>query len=126
MSDVEAFVAEYAELQADRIRFAWNGQHGDQFADQNYEFRKKVLAVALKAPDAVPLLLIRDLFEAETSFAKEAWCVDLRVGELARILLTRGGPVFAEDFFRGKYRGQDAYLAAGSYPELAQPLLAEI
>jgi hypothetical protein len=126
MSDVKAFAAEYSEADSQRINFAWNGRHAKDLADRNYDFRKKVLDEVLKDPDGTPIPLIRDLFEAETSFAKEAWCVDLRVRQLAEILLTRGGPTFVEDFFCGKYRGQDAYIAAGTYPKLASSLLVEI
>lgn len=126
MKDIRTFVREYSEPDVARIRFAWNGRHGDMFVDQNYDFRKAVLAEALKEFEAAPVLLIRDLFEAETRYANEAWGVDRRVGDLARLLLTRGGPSFVEDFFRGKYRCQDAFFAAGSYPELARLLIDEI
>src|SRR5207237_305391 len=77
-----------------------------------------------------PIELVRDLFDAETAWAKEAWCVNSEaVRTLAEELLTRGGPAFVEDFLAGKLgRGMDAHCA--SYfdcpRELAERLLAEV
>jgi len=124
--DVQSFVRTYTAPSEAFIRFDWNGQYADKLLDKNLSFRKRVLEEVLGVLDTAPILLIRDLFEAETCFAQKAWGVDIRIRHLARALLTRGGAAFVEDFFRGKYRGQDAYMAAGAYPELASLLLDEI
>jgi hypothetical protein len=126
MSDIRAFITSYSENDSGQIAFAWNGQHGKDLQDRNLNFRRQVLEEVLRDPDVVPIPLVCEIFEAETCFAKEAWGVDMRIGRLAEILLTRGGPSFVEDFFRGKYRSQDTYMATGTFPTLAKALLAEM
>jgi len=130
MSTPAAFVANYstAECQA-RIAFAWNRKHAEQFLDANQEFRHPVVEHVLADLHTVTIELVRDLFDAETAFAKEAWGVNGCVTPLARELLTRGGPEYVEDYLRGKLgRGMDAHCAAYFLcPRLlAEQLLAEV
>ncbi len=114
MIDVRQFVSNYTPADEPNIRFAWNGKHGDLFADDNYAFRKKVLDEVLKNLDSVDLALIRDLVRAETEFSKEAWAIDLRVSRLAQVLLTRGGVAYVEDYLIGRKQSFDAYLACAT------------
>ena len=110
--------------------FAWNGKHAEEFEDANYEFRHAVLEVVMADLAAAPIELIRDLYDAETALAKEAWGVYAEaVRALAEELLTRGGPEYVEDFLTGKLgRGMDAHCAAyfDCPRELAERLLAEV
>jgi hypothetical protein len=125
------FVAGY-ETARDRARIAfnWNGEHAEQFRDANYDYRRLVLKVVLTNLASAPIDLVRDLYDAETAWAKEAWCVNSEaVSALARELLTRGGPDYAEDFLTGKVgRGMDASCAAyfDCPRELAERLLARV
>jgi hypothetical protein len=41
------FISQYGTGDESAIRFAWNGKHGDQFRDDNYEFRKLILSEVL-------------------------------------------------------------------------------
>jgi hypothetical protein len=113
-----------------RVAFAWNGKHADDFRDANQEFRRQVVRAALRDVSRVPVELVRDLYDAETAWAKEAWGVDHRaVSTFARELLTRGGAAFVEDYLAGKVgRGMDASMSAHfECPrQLAQQLLAEV
>lgn len=131
MSDLAEFVEFYTPaLDRPRVAFAWNGRHADHFADANENFRRRLLKHVLRDLSAAPIELVRDLFDAETAWAQQAWCVNAEgVRALARELLTRGGPGFVEDFLTGKVgRGMDAFCAA--YFEcprgLAEQLLAEV
>jgi len=105
--DAETFVRSYSNDSAGLVRFAWNGEHGDGFADANLDLRRRVLAVVLTHLDAAPLDLLRCLFEAETQFAQKAWGVNRDMHILAQALLLRGGTAAVLDFLRGKLRSQD-------------------
>ena len=108
--DAETFVRSYSNDCAGLVRFAWNGEHGDGFADANLDLRKRVLAVVLAQPVAAPLDLLRCLFEAETQYAQEAWGVNRDLHVLAQAFLLRGGAAVVLDFLRGKLRSQDTNL----------------
>jgi hypothetical protein len=131
MAGAADFVANYDPARdRARVAFAWNGQHADGFRDANEPFRESVLEAALRNLAAAPIALVRDLYDAETAWAKEAWCVNSdAVRELAEELLTRGGTEFVEDFLAGKVgRGMDAFCAAyfACPRQLAAQLLAEV
>ncbi len=126
MSNVDQFISEYSATEESKICFAWNGKHGELFADSNYEFRKGVLDEVMKNPEAIDLLIIRDIFRAETEFSKEAWSIDRRVSRLAEALLKRGGTLYLDDYLIGRSQSFDAYLACGDVKldnELAQNLI---
>lgn len=131
MSDLAEFVQFYTPaLDRARVAFAWNGRHADHFADANEPFRRRLLKHVLRTLGTVPIELVRDLFDAETAWAQQAWCVNAEgVRALAEELLTRGGPEFVEDFLAGKIgRGMDAFCAAyfECPREPAERLLAEV
>jgi hypothetical protein len=132
MANPRDFVRHYTGTAEDRARvaFAWNGKHAEEFEDANYNFRRSVLRVVLADLHAAPIALVRDLYDAETAMAKEAWGVYAEaVRALAEELLTRGGPDYVEDFLAGKIgRGMDAYCSAffECPRELAGRLLAEV
>ena len=131
MSEVEAFIGDYQSARdRGRIAFAWNGQHADGFRDANAAFRRQVVRAVVADVRAAPVELVRDLYDAETSWAKEAWCVNAEaVRTLAEELLTRGGATFVEDYLAGKVgRGMDASMSAyfDCPRQLAEQLLAEV
>lgn len=100
--ELKSFIRNYQPENNARIKFDWNGKHSDDFEDKNMEFRRAVIAMACSA-DNPPILLIRDLFLAETFWAKEAWCIDAEcVRQLGAQLLSRGKSEFVLDFLRGK------------------------
>jgi hypothetical protein len=113
--DIHLYIANYSSAKHQgKMMFAWNGKHADAFQDANYEFRRQVLEIVLLDLKAAPIELIRDLYDAETAMALEAWGVYAEaVSALSEELLTRGGPAYVEDFLRGKIgRGMDAYCSA--------------
>ena len=123
--DAESFVRSYSNDCASLVRFAWNGEHGDGFADANLDLRRRVLAVVLAQPDAASLDLLRCLFEAETQFAEKAWGVNRNMHVLAQALLLRGGTAVALDFLRGKLRSQDTNLECAQV-KLPKALAADL
>ena len=131
MHQIADFVTFYTpSLDRARIGFAWNGLHADRFHDANEEFRRRVRKHVCAALGTTPIELIRDLYDAETAWAQQAWCVNAEgVRALAEELLTRGGPAFVEDYLAGKSgRGMDAFCAAyfDCPRDLAERLLAEV
>ena len=106
----ETFVASFDEARAPLIAFEWNGRHGDEFRDENAEFRRAVLEVVLAEPDRASVDLLRALFEAETRYAKEAWGVHRDIHVLGQALLVAGGEKVVFDFLRGKAQCFDTYL----------------
>jgi hypothetical protein len=127
--ELQLFIANYAPTDERLICFDWNGQHGDRFTDRNYEFRKEVLSEVLTDIRVASLELVRDLYRAETRFSKEAWCIDMRVSQLAEHLLRLGNDRFIEDYVEGKYQSFDSSMAAAAFrveKSLAEHLLAVV
>lgn len=109
--ELPAFVSSYKEPDRQQLQFDWNGKHADEFIDANLQFRRQVLDYVLGNINAVPLELIRDLLDAETQFAKEAWGVHMGVSALAEALLLRGRATYLTDYVDAMGRGMDAYCA---------------
>ena len=129
MGDVQGFVSSYDGSDTSRIRFEWNGKHGDDFRDANILFRRAVLNHVCDNLETAPLSLLRDLYEAETRSSKESWSAAQRLPELAQEFLTRGGPDCVEDYLRGRFRSFDGGMAASSFQvdlELAEALLQAV
>jgi hypothetical protein len=103
----QTFIADYTSADEDRIRFDWNGQHAEELIDTNLAFREAVVEVVLDDPKLVPIVLIRDLFRAETQFSREAWGATEGLDVLAEALLRQGGPAYVGDFLEGKYQSFD-------------------
>src|SRR5690348_5762296 len=120
MKGVEAFIAEYTPADEPFIRFDWNGKHAEEFVDRNHEFRAAVREQVYSSIATTPIELIRDLFRAETQYAREAWGIVDGVGQLAEELLRRGGEPYVDDFLEGKFKCFDASL--GTAFEVDLPL----
>jgi hypothetical protein len=127
-TEVAQFIANYSDSDAARIRFDWNGQHGDQFVDRNMDFRDAVRTAVFLDIGSAPLSLIRDLFQAETQCSVEAWNIVDGVSLLAENLLRRGGPLFLDDFLEGKFASFDANCGSAFEYDLplASMLLSEV
>ncbi len=123
-TEIRSFISAYTSDDEPRIRFDWNGLDDDDFADRNQVFREAVLDAVEADAASAPILLIRDLYRAETEFSTEAWCIDGRVSELAEQLLRRGGDEFVMDYIEGRSRSFDAYM--GSAFEVDPPLAARL
>lgn len=128
MDDVDGYICTYAGDDL-YIRFAWNGKYSDEFLDINQMFRRLVMERVLQQPDIAKLSLLRDLFRAETQWSAKAWCVDLRLGNLASLMLACGGAEVVDDFLEGRWQSFDTYCECGTVdisPVLAQEICAEL
>lgn len=108
--DIPSFISGYGLEDERFIFFDWNGKPPDEFEDANMAFREAVIEAILDDLDASPILLVRDLYRAETRFSAEAWCIGGDVGRLAEQLLKRGEDCYIEDFLKGKGQSFDAHL----------------
>ncbi|HSR54179.1 MAG TPA: hypothetical protein VLV83_25400 [Acidobacteriota bacterium] len=127
MTKLRQFVERYSEHDATAVRFAWNGKHGDDLKDDNADFRDELLGHFLDHKDSFPVALLRDLYDAETAYAREAWVIDLRVGKLAQEMLIRDGKSSLDVYAKGLIRSMDTYATAGriDLPEDLRRTLAE-
>ncbi|MBP6235787.1 MAG: hypothetical protein KA536_06585 [Saprospiraceae bacterium] len=112
-TELQTFADNYTSADFDKIMFDWNGQHGDNFLDNNYEFRMQLCEFLVPQLDITKLILIRDLFIELSKWAKEAWCVYNKYHLLAQQLLTRGGTSFIIDYLTGASQCFDTGLASG-------------
>ena len=115
MDEIDSFIRDYSTTDRARIVFASNGKLGPELIDANIQHRLAVCdrlrkKVASPASDE----LIRDLYDAETAWAKAAWCVrhDI-VSFLASELLTREGEKNLRHYLECcMFRGMDAYMSS--------------
>ncbi len=109
--DIPNFIANYGPNDERFIRFEWNGKPPDDFEDANMDFREAVIEAVVEDLDAAPILLVRDLYRAETRFSAEAWCIGGEVGRLGEHLLRRGEDLYIEDYLDGKDQSFDAHVS---------------
>lgn len=99
--DVPEFVRGYDRSDWERLRFAWNGQHAEDFEDANQEFRAAVTRYAIENPGEATAELLADLFQAHSEWSREAWCAPLGFEEIGALLLSGGGGAVLPRFAKG-------------------------
>jgi len=109
-NDIGQFVDTYTNGDA-AICFRWNGKHGDEFDDANETFRNAVIEWVINQSEEAPLTLIIDLYRALTEYSAEAWCIDERVEDLAKLMIKTGGAQVAREFIAGAMQSFDAQCA---------------
>ena len=109
-NDIGQFVDTYTNDDA-AICFRWNGKHGDEFDDANETFRNAVIEWVINQSEEAPLTLIIDLYRALTEYSAEAWCIDERVEDLAKLMIKTGGAQVAREFIVGAMQSFDAQCA---------------
>ncbi len=107
---VRRYVAQYTD-DASKIRFAWNGEHGDQFDDANMVFRDAVVDCVIDDPARAPLELLVELYRALTEYSGEAWCIDERVEDIGKLMLIKGRSGVVRDYIIGMRMSFDALCA---------------
>jgi hypothetical protein len=109
--NITRFIAEYDHNSSDRICFAWNQKHGAEFGDSNCLFRRQVIEAVLANSGQARFDLLRDLFEAEARWSKEAWSVGNYFPSLGELVLHRGGDGSLEHFVAWFANSFDAWCA---------------
>ena len=90
MTTPKDYVASYADSDSERVAFAWNGKHADEFIDANQEFRWEVVRYCIEHPDDASPPLLETLLRADAAWAREAWGSPHHFHSLAEVLLLRG------------------------------------
>jgi hypothetical protein len=112
--ELQIFADNYTMKDFDKIKFDWNGQHGDKFQDGNYNFRMEVCEFIVPNLDKVKLELIRDLYLELAKCSKEIWIIYNKFHLFAQQLLARGGTNYLMDYMQGASLSFDAHIASGS------------
>ncbi|HEY1065607.1 MAG TPA: hypothetical protein VGE52_05850 [Pirellulales bacterium] len=118
-SRVKEFIAGYQPDDEYHICFAWSEELGGELNDPNARFRRKVFKTVLRDLESAPLILLRDLYEAETEIARAAGGINDGVRDLGEALLRRGGVEFLDDFLVGKWQCFDTYMGVVVTPDAA-------
>jgi hypothetical protein len=124
---LQNFVDNYSSSDFDRIKFDWNNKHGDEFKDNNYEFRNSLIEFILPQLNSINILLVRDLYIEYSKFAREAWGASKNFGLLGGQLLLRDYKTYLLDYLEGASQSMDTYLASGQIKiptELAREIVS--
>lgn len=119
------FAKDYTENQYDQIKFEWNGKHGVEFVDDNYEFRMQLCEAIKDDLSIAPDHLIIDLYQELAKSAKETFGVYTSFHLFANELLVRGGVKYFDVYCEGASKSMDTALSSGRI-ELNKELQREI
>ena len=98
MSTAKDYVANYTESDSERVAFAWNGKHADEFIDANQAFRWEVVRYCIEHPDDSSSALLDVLLRADAACSREAWCSPNHFHSLAHVFLVRGREAALDTF----------------------------
>jgi hypothetical protein len=105
---MEDFINNYSEEQKLKIDFKWNGEKDyKKWGDENLEVRREVIEYVLSENIVAPDILIKDLFEIEATFSREAYGAGDILADLGDLLLNQTGSKFVEVYFVGKGQSFD-------------------
>lgn len=111
--ELQNFIDKYSTSDFEKIQLKWNGKYGQEFIDENYEFRIKVCEFIIPQIDKPNILLIRDLYCEIGKISKMTFGVYLNFHLFADELLKRGGKTFLLDYIRGASHTMDTGLSSG-------------
>lgn len=123
--DYKSFAINYSPADFEKIKFDWNGQHGDDFEDKNYQFRSQLCEAIHDDLAACKETLILDLFLELSKCAKETFGVYLRYHKFANELLERTGIKYFEQYMEGASQSMDTGMSSGLL-NLSEERLVEI
>ena len=113
MINANSLITAYTPADRHRIVFASNGKVGSELRDDNRSLRAEIAKVLIPSPETASDELIRDLYDAETSYSKASFAVYHQfVSCLATQLLERGGEKNVSHYLACVFRGHDAYLSS--------------
>jgi hypothetical protein len=119
VSDIIQFIEHYTPSERERIAFAWNGKHAEEFIDTNQSFRWAVVMECIANSERVPLALFEDLFLADADWAVQAWGSPEHFAQLGCALLVRGGSAALKSFANGFNASFDTF---GACHEIQLPM----
>ena len=110
--ELQIFAKEYSTGDFEKIKFNWNGKHGEEFYDSNYDFRMKLCESVKSNLSICPDKLIIDLFTELSKSSKETFGVYNSYHLFANELLERGGSKYLDIYISGALKSFDTSLAS--------------
>lgn len=124
--ELQVYIDNYATADFDRIKLVWNGKHGQDFVDDNYDFRMQVCEFVVPQIEKVNLGLIRDLYCETGKTSPMTFGVYNKFHLFADELLKRGGTKYLLDYLHGASHSMDTGMSSGRLTiskQLAKELL---
>jgi len=111
--ELEKFIKTYSSTDFQKIKFDWNGKHGDELEDPNMGFRIHVCDFLIHDFSIGSDQLILDLYQELSKSAKETWGVYRGYHLFAQEILNRGKTKYVLDYLKGAMQSFDTSLASG-------------
>lgn len=111
--ELQTFIDNYSSADFDRIKLLSNGKYGQEFADNNYDFRMELCEFVVSQIDKVNIELIRDLYGETGKSSKMTFSVYNKFHLFADELLKRGGTKYLLDYVRGASHTMDTGISSG-------------
>ena len=124
--ELRSFVENYSKEDFDRIKFDWNGKHGDEFEDKNLVFRTMLAEFMKEDFSFSPDQLIIDMYLALAECGEQSFGIYLNFHLFANELLNRGGAKYFTHYMEGAKRSMDTYISSGRDLKISKEILNEI
>ncbi len=111
--EIENFIKEYSNSDFDKIKFDWNGKHGDDLEDPNMDFRMQVCELLKSDFSIASDILVLDLYQELSRSSKETWSVYNCYHLFAQEILNRGKTKYLLQYLKGASESFDTSLASG-------------
>lgn len=111
--ELHTFIDNYTSADFNQIKFVWNGKYGQDFVDDNYDFRIRVCEMAVPQIDKVNIELVRDLYCETGKTSPMTFGVYDKFYLFADELLKRGGTEYLLDYIRGASHSMDTGISSG-------------
>jgi len=125
-NELQNFIDNYTSFDFFMIKLKWNGKYGQDFVDDNYDFRMQVCEFIVTQIDKVNIKLIRDLYCETGKTSPLTFGIYNKFHLFADELLKRGGKEYLFDYIRGSMHSMDTAMSSGVLTiskEKAQELL---
>ena len=122
---LKTFALNYTEEHFSKIRFDWNGKHGEEFEDPNYDFRMKLCEAIKDDLKPYPDPLIIDLYSQLAESSPATFGIYMSFHLFANELLLRGGSRYFPVYQEGAQKSMDAGMMS-SRLDLLEEVLDEI
>lgn len=111
--ELQTFADNYKPADFARLRYDWNGKYGQEFHDNNYDFRMKLCQFLIPQIDKVNIELVRDLYDETTKTSEATFSIYMNIHIYAQELLRRDWKKYLMDYMQGGTYGMDSYLGIG-------------
>ena len=112
MEELQQFADNYTSKDFDRIKFDWNGKHGDDFFDPNYDFRMRLSTFLLPQLKEANVQLLRDLYVEIGKSSKVTFSIYSNFHLLAQELISRDWKENLIWYMKGAAQSADAYMSS--------------